>query len=136
MNAAISAKEITVGSELPALRMELTATRIVAGALATGDFEPIHNDRSAAERVGRKDVFMNILMTNGLMQRCVTDWGGPETRVRKVRLRLSGGSVAGNILIIQGRVISVEDESIEVELTGQSGGSVVARAWVTASVPR
>ena len=128
--------QVLPGEELPVLTVQLTPSRIVAGAIATGDFEPIHHDRSAAERVGRKDVFMNILTTNGFMQRCVTDWAGPEARVLKIRLRLSGGSVAGETFKVRGRVVSVHSESAEIELEGASDAAVVARAWITVELPR
>jgi len=37
-----------VGDELPPLELEMSATRIVAGALATRDFMPVHHDRAYA----------------------------------------------------------------------------------------
>lgn len=135
MKRTLSIREVEKGQELPPLVIEATPTRIVAGALATNDFEPIHHDRDAAERVGRKNVFMNILMTNGLMQRCVTDWTGPEARMRRIRLRLSGATVAGDTLTIRGRVVGKEDSLVQVELEGSTGEEVVARAWVTVELP-
>ena len=39
---------------------------------------PVHHDKAAAQAQGMQDVFMNILTTNGLVGRYVTDWAGPE----------------------------------------------------------
>ncbi len=51
---------------------------IVAGALASHDFTAVHHDKAAAQAQGMQDVFMNILTTNGLVGRYVTDWAGPN----------------------------------------------------------
>jgi acyl dehydratase len=129
-------REVTVGLALPPLTLNLTPTRIAAGALATRDFEPIHHDRTAAERVGRKDVFMNIFMLNGVMQRCITDWAGPEACIKTIRLRLSGASVAGEVLTIRGHVTAVSDSSVQIELQGGNGETTSAYASVMVSVPQ
>jgi acyl dehydratase len=124
-----------VGAELPSQTIPLTVSRIVAGALATGDFEPIHHDRSAAQRAGRSDVFMNIYSINGLMQRCVTDWAGPGARVLSMKLTLGGPCVAGDILTIGGKVIArppaCEDHApFEIELTANTGLGHAASARI------
>jgi acyl dehydratase len=138
MIPSITIDAIEMGQVLPLQAIPLTATRVVACAIATGDFEPIHHDRSAAQRAGRSDVFMNILSINGLMQRCVTDWAGPTARIHSIKLRLGGPCVAGDILTIAGKVIgrpSVPhgDGQFEIELTGNTslGHAASARIVMT-----
>jgi hypothetical protein len=63
-----------VGEELPALEVPITATAIVAGAIASRDYQDVHHDRDLAVQRGSKDIFMNILTTNGYVGRYVTDW--------------------------------------------------------------
>jgi acyl dehydratase len=132
--------DVFVGQELPPLVIPLTPTRIAAGAIATGDFEPIHHDRGAAERTGRPDVFMNILMVNGLLQRCVTDWAGPKARISKIKLRLGAPSVAGDRLTITGAVTEKGGGAdgrgeVTVELRGTNRYGEAVRAsvvfWLT-----
>ena len=79
---------VDVGTELPELRIEATPTFVVSTALATRDFQDVHHDRDAAVRRGSKDIFLNILTTNGLVQRYVTDWAGPEAVLRGIAIRL------------------------------------------------
>src|SRR5262249_14590538 len=69
------------GEELPPFALRVTATRIVAGAIASRDFMPVHHDRDYARAQGAPDIFMNILTTNGYVSRYVTDWAGPEARL-------------------------------------------------------
>lgn len=49
---------------------------IVATALASRDYQDVHHDPALAVERGSKDVFMNILTTNGLVDRFVTGWAG------------------------------------------------------------
>ena len=58
--------------------LPVTPTLIVAGALATRDFQDVHHDRDLAHKKGSADIFLNINTSLGLMQRYVTDWAGPE----------------------------------------------------------
>ena len=89
---------------LPELVIEVTPTVVVATALATRDFYPVHHDHDFAVRSGSKDIFLNILTTTGLVQRYVTDWAGPEAIVRAVSIRLGVPCYAGDTLTFTGRV--------------------------------
>ncbi len=80
--------DIAVGEVLPELEIPLTRTLIVATAIATRDFQDVHHDPELAQQRGSKDVFMNILTSNGLAGRFVTDWAGPFATVRRVKIRL------------------------------------------------
>ena len=84
-----------VGDELPELVLEMTATRIVAGAIATRDFMPVHHDRDYANAQGAPEIFMNILSTNGYCGRYLTDWAGPESLIRSLKIRLGVPVFAG-----------------------------------------
>ena len=57
--------EVAVGQQLPELVLELTPTMIVSTAIATRDYQDVHHDRDLAQQKGSKDIFMNILTTNG-----------------------------------------------------------------------
>ena len=79
-------EDVTVGEALPPLDVATTTSIVVGGALASRDFTPVHHDKAAAQAQGLPDVFMNILTTNGFVGRYVTDWAGPDARIRGVKL--------------------------------------------------
>ena len=77
-----------MGDELPTLVLPITRTLIVSGAIASRDYQDVHHDSVLAKERGSQDIFMNILTTNGLVGRYVTDWSGPRSRLSDVNIRL------------------------------------------------
>jgi acyl dehydratase len=96
--------DVTVGDELPTLVLPITRTLIVAGALASRDYQDVHHDQELAQMRGSKDIFMNILTTNGLVGRYVTDWSGPRSRLSEVNIRLGAPNYPGSTMTLTGSV--------------------------------
>ena len=81
---------LSVGDVLPPLKIDVTATLIAAGAIATRDFMPVHHDRDYANQQGAPDIFMNILSDTGYCSRFLTDWAGPDAMLRRLAIRRWG----------------------------------------------
>jgi acyl dehydratase len=115
----LTATSVAVGEELPALVIDMTATVVVAGALATRDFMPVHHDRSYANAQGAPEIFMNILSDTAYCSRFVTDWAGPNAMIRTLAIRLGAPAFAGSTLTYTGSVtaVSVVDGETIVEVT-------------------
>ncbi len=103
---------------LPEFVVRVTPTVVVATALATRDFYPVHHDRDFAQRGGAKDIFLNILTTTGLVQRYVTDWAGPDAVVRAISVRLGVPCYAGDTLTFAGTAAETADGERLVAVTG------------------
>jgi hypothetical protein len=128
----IDLADVAVGDALPALPIEITVSGIVGGAIASRDFTPVHHDKKAAQDAGMQDVFMNILTTNGLVGRFVTDWAGADARITGVSIKLGTPNLPGDTMTLSGRVAEVDAAAgrVVVEVTG-------ANSWgnhVTGSV--
>jgi len=112
--------DVAVGDQLPAMTIDVTATVIVAGALATRDFMPVHHDRDYANAQGSPDIFMNILSDTAYCSRFITDWAGPEAMIRKLAIRLGAPMMPGSLLTYTGSVTAksiVGDQGrVEIEL--------------------
>ncbi len=132
--------EVAVGDELPALVIDVTPTRIVAGAIATRDFMPVHHDRDYANAQGAPDIFMNILSDTGYCSRFLTDWAGPEAMVKKLAIRLGVPVFPGSVLTYTGRVTATElidgvgTVDVELRATNDLGDHVTGTARL--SLPR
>jgi acyl dehydratase len=98
---------VQVGDELSPLVLEMTATRIVAGAIATRDFMPVHHDRAFANSQGAPDIFMNILSSTAYCSRFLTDWAGPEAMIKNLSIRLGVPVFPGSTLTFTGSVTNV-----------------------------
>ena len=124
MAAAVTRRfaEVALGDTLPELVVELTPTLIVAGAIATRDYQDVHHDFGLAKERGMPNIFMNILTTNGFVGRFVTDWAGPEALLRGIAIRLGAPNFPGDVMRLSGRVKSVEAHNgggiVEVEVRG------------------
>ena len=118
------ADDRTVPGALPELVIDVTPTLVVATAIATRDFYPVHHDRDFAVQGGSKDIFLNILTTTGLVQRYVTDWAGPEAIVRAVSIRLGVPCYAGDTLTFSGRA-STDHANTEGNSLAGNGDQVI-----------
>ncbi len=102
---------VSVGDKLPPLSIDITSGLIIGGAIATRDFTPVHHDKKAAQAGGLPDVFMNILTSNGLMGRFVTDWAGPDATLKGIDIKLGAPNLPGFVMTITGEVKSVDADS-------------------------
>ncbi|HZP15545.1 MAG TPA: OB-fold domain-containing protein, partial [Nocardioides sp.] len=127
----LHASAVGAGDPLPLFAVPLTPTLIVAGALATRDYQEVHHDRDLAVARGSKDIFMNINTTLGLVQRYVTDWAGPEALVRALRVRLGAPNYPGDIMTFSGSVQSADQATGEMTVALQGVNSLGAHATGT-----
>jgi hypothetical protein len=105
--------------------IDVTPTFVVASALATRDFTPVHHDRDLAVANGSKDIFLNILTDTGLVQRFVTQWAGPQSIIREISIRLGVPCYAGDTLTFSGnvtdRTAGQHADRCHVQVTGRCG---------------
>jgi hypothetical protein len=117
--------DIQAGDEVTPLEIPVTTTVIVAGAIGSRDFMPVHHDRDYANKQGSPNLFMNILTTNGLCVRFLTDWAGPEAMVKNLSIRLGVPSFPDDPLHFTGSVTgktkgSDGENFVEVTIKGSN----------------
>ena len=115
---SLHAADVKVGDELPTLEIPLTRTRIVSTAIASRDYQDVHHDPGLAQERGSKDIFMNILTTNGFVGRYITDWAGPDAMLRSVKIRLGAPNYPGDTMVFTGSVTRKEGTTVDVALRG------------------
>lgn len=117
---------IAVGDDVTPMEIPVTTTLIVAGAIASRDYMPVHHDRDFANSQGSKDIFLNILTTNGLCVKFLHDWAGPEAMVKKLSIRLGVPAYPNDPLRFEGKVTdksSTDSEGL-VEVTFKGTNSL------------
>lgn len=119
---------LKVGDTHEAVVIEKVArTHIVKYAGASGDFNPLHHDDTAAQGMGGyPSVFAHGMLSMGLTGRMLTDWLGPVA-LKKYGVRFTKQVWPGDTLTAKGEVTSIEGgvATIKVVTTNQNGESVV-----------
>lgn len=134
-------EDVVVGTALPDLEVAMTPTFIITAALASRDLEEVHHDRAIARARGSEDLFPNILTSNGLALRVVTDWLGPDALVERASIRLGLPAYAGEVLQLRAEVTratprpGTADGEVEVAVQGRISTGDHLTGTVVASLP-
>ena len=126
-------EQVEEGQALPELTINVSTGLIVATALASRDYQDVHHDRDLAKQKGSQDIFMNILTTNGLVGRFITDWTGPSGQLKRVNIRLGVPNYAGDTMVLAGWVRAKKTGGL-VEVEVQGTNSLGAHVTGTVSV--
>ena len=114
--------DVRPGETLPELAIPITVALITGGAIATRDYFPGHHDLQAAQALGSPHIYMNILTTNGLVQRYVEAWAGPQARFASLKIKLGAPNYPGDCMTFSGSVSAVDahTRSVDVTLSGKN----------------
>ena len=131
---------IREGEQLPGLVVKVSPTLVIAGALASQDYQDVHHDFLYIQHRGHPTVFMNMMTVSGLVGRFVSDWSGPECIVRGHTLRLGRPNYAGDVLRLAATVSKLEvidgRRLATVEFTGENSLGRAIDGNVVVEFPR
>lgn len=101
--------DVAIGDTLPGLGVDVTATTVVLGALASRDWRPMHHDRDfAINRNGTQDIFLNTPNQAAWFERYVTDWTGPAGRLGRMTFRMNTSVFPGDHMSFTATVTGTE----------------------------
>ncbi|MFH0517524.1 MaoC family dehydratase [Streptomyces sp. M41] len=126
---------MNAGEELPPSEVPITRTLIVAGAIASRDYQDVHHDAELARAKGSPDIFMNILTTNGLVGRYITDHFGPTAVLRRMAIRLGAPNYPGDTMVLTGTIEEVDGDTATVRVVGVNEIGRHVTGTVTVTVP-
>jgi acyl dehydratase len=115
---------VTVPTELPEVRDEISYQRVVMNSGALWDYFPGHFDPNYAASQGHPTIFVNTMHLAGFADRIATDWAGPASRVVRRKMRLAGSIYAGDTMVGRARVIAKPAPGLldlQIEVTNQRG---------------
>jgi acyl dehydratase len=134
------ANDVAVGDKGPELIVEdVDIEDFVRYAGASGDFNPIHYDESAARESGSETVFGQGMLVAGYVSHMVTDWFGLD-RIDSFSVRFKNRLSPGDTVIISGEITECTDAgpctkiTAETSATNQSDITLVSGS-VKATVP-
>jgi acyl dehydratase len=124
-------ENVTIPTDLPEVRDEISYQRVVMNSGSTWDYFPGHFDPTYAENQGHPTIFVNTMHLAGFADRLATDWAGPRSRVVRRKMRLAGSIYAGDTMVGRGRVVAKHSDTtdgsprrlldLEIEIVNQRG---------------
>lgn len=108
----LTLEQVKAGESLPELAIDVTATTVAAGAIASRDYRPMHHDKDfAVERNGVRNIFINTPHNAAFFERYITDWTGPKGRLGKIQFRMKDSVFPGDCMVFRGTVEKVEKDA-------------------------
>lgn len=101
-------EDVTVGEALPPIEIPLTLLSIMAAAVATRDYQPVHHDVEQVRAQGHPTVFMNTHTTAGYIERLVMQWAGSGAFLHRQKFRLGTPNYAGDTMVLRGTVEALD----------------------------
>lgn len=104
---------VKAGDHLPELAVDVSATTVILGALASRDWRPMHHDRDfAINRNGVRDIFINTPNQAAWFERYLTDWSGPKGRLGRMKFRMKDSVFPGDRMAFNAVVEEVEMDEV------------------------
>lgn len=123
---------ITAPTELPDLVDDpVSYERVIMNPGATWDYFPGHFDPDYARAQGQPTIYLNTMHLAGFVDRAVTQWAGPLSRVVRRSMSLAGSVYAGDTMTARRRVTGKRREGerwfvdLHVDVLNQRGGLCV-----------
>ena len=133
--------QVSVGEKVPELEVEVSATTVVLGALASRDWRPMHHDKDfAIGRAGTPHIFMNTQNQAAWFERFLTDWTGPRGRLGRMQFQMKKPVSPGDRMVLSGVVEGIDSDDagfgwLEIAVQLSAGGEVKTRCTARITVP-
>jgi len=129
----VSYEDIKVGDDIPDFSIQLEQMMLWMYSGASGDFNPIHNDKEFGEKVGLGGTIAHGLSSMGRMQKTLTDWIEDPGKLRKLKVRFAAPAHPGDTVTFKGKVTDKKEEDgkklvvLEVGAETQDGVQVLTK---------
>jgi acyl dehydratase len=137
--------DLAVGDVLPETVLEVTEQTVILVPVSTWDLFPGHHSPAYARAQGQRDMYLNTIALQGLVDRAITDHLGPDAWVTRRKLAMLGSAYPGDRLSGAAEVVAVrrgtpESVDVEADLTVEfstaDGPALRAEVTVRRYVPR
>jgi acyl dehydratase len=139
MTAGVRFGDVRSGDGLAPVTMPISYTRVCQNAAATFDWMPGHHDPAYARAQGQETIYLSTLFFTGFVDRCVTDWAGPEAFIRRRRITMMSPIYAGETATVTGEVtqsgVDGERGLVHLDVVVRSERGTCVTAEVTIELP-
>ena len=141
MSSTLTLDQVKKGDTLPPLSVEVTASTVVLGALASRDWRPMHHDKDfAVNRNGTRNIFLNTPNQALWFERYLSDWTGPYGRLGRVKFRMRDSVFPGDTMVFNGTVDELETDAagvgwVEASLTLTVNDKIMTECTARIALP-
>jgi len=132
-------EDVNVDDELDPVEKMPTADLAVDFFGRDNPTNPAFADAEAGKRMGVGGALVPGILKIAWMTQFVSDWAGPEAAVRNLRVAYRRPDVAGNALVLAGRVVDKREEDgkniVELEVVTLANGEPSVRGNVQVEMP-
>lgn len=109
-NLTVQYDDLQTGKQLETFtKPAITKVQLVKYAGASGDFNPLHTDDAAAQKMGMKGVIAHGMLVMGFLGQYVQQLGG-NAEIKKMNMRFGGMTVPGDEITCSATVKKVYEE--------------------------
>jgi acyl dehydratase len=119
--------DLSVGEQIPELRVTPDKFLTVRYAGASGDFNPIHIDEEFAKAVGLPGRILHGLWTMAQVARAQTEAAGGPQKLKRLSVQFRGMGVPEQEIVVSGTVRESSDGHVIVDTVAEQGGNQIVR---------
>jgi acyl dehydratase len=119
--------DLTVGAEIPEVRVTPDKYLTARYAGASGDFNPIHIDEEFARAVGLPGRILHGLWTMAQVARAQTEAAGGPEHLRRLTVQFRGMGVPEQEVVVKGTVREAGDGSVLIDTVAVQGDKEIIR---------
>jgi acyl dehydratase len=119
--------DLSVGAQIPEVRVTPDKYLTARYAGASGDFNPIHIDEDFAKAVGLPGRILHGLWTMAQVARAQTEAAGGPEHLKRLVVQFRGMGVPEQEVIVSGTVREASDGKAIVETVAEQGGKQIIR---------
>ncbi len=140
MTEQIYFEDVAAGSEIPLLVKHPGNVQLFLFSTVTRNPHRIHYDKDFAALEGHRDLLIHGPLQGAFLVQLMTDWVGPEGRLKKIAYQNRARAFVGDTITCKGRVTRtyVEDGEnlVDCEIWDEGEtGEVFAPGTATVSLP-
>lgn len=119
--------ELSVGGNIPELRVTPDKYLTARYAGASGDFNPIHIDPEFARAVGLPGTILHGLWTMAQVARAQTDAAGGPEHLKRLSVQFRGMGMPEQEVLVTGVVRESSDAGVVVDTVAEQSGNQIIR---------
>ena len=119
--------DLSVGAQIPEVRVTPDKYLTARYAGASGDFNPIHIDEDFAKAVGLPGRILHGLWTMAQVARAQTEAAGGPEHLKRLVVQFRGMGVPEQEVVVSGTVREASDRRVIVDTVAEQAGKQIIR---------